>query len=56
MEDEAKLRYESRIKSLSRQENINEELKANDPMKRIQIMNNIKERAIEITLDEVIYH
>lgn len=56
VEDEAKLRYESLIESLSRQENINEELKANDPIKWIQMMNNIKERAIEITLNEVIYH
>ena len=56
VEDEAKLRYESLIKSLSRQENINEDLKANDPIKWIQMMNNIKERAMEITLNEVIYH
>lgn len=56
VEDEAKLRYESLIKSLSRQENITEDLKANDPIKWIQMMNDIKERAIEITLNEVIYH
>ena len=56
LEDEANLRYESLIKSLSRQENINEDLKTNDPIKWIQMMNNIKERAIEITLNEVIYH
>lgn len=56
VEDEAKQRYESLIKSLSKQENINEELKANDPMKWIQMMNNIKDRAIEVTLNEVIYH
>lgn len=56
VEDEAKQRYESLIKSLSKQENINENLKANDPIKWIQMMNNIKERALEIVLNEVIYH
>lgn len=56
VEDEAKLRYESLIESLSKKENINEDLKANDPIKWIQMMNNIKERAMEITLNEVIYH
>lgn len=56
VEDEAKQRYESLIESLPKQENINEDLKANDPMKWIQMMNNIKERTIEITLNEVIYH
>lgn len=56
VEDEAKQRYESLIKSLSGQENINEDLKTNDSMKWIQIMNNIKERAIEITLNKIIYH
>ena len=55
VEDEAKQRYESLIKSLSKQENINENLKTNDPIKWIKLMNNIKERAIEIVLNEVIY-
>ena len=49
-------RYESLIKLLSRQENINENLKANDPIKWIKLMNNIKERAMEIVLNEVSYH
>ena len=57
VEDEAKQRYESLIKSLSKQENINEDIKTIDPIKWIQMMNNnIKERAIEIVLNEVIYH
>lgn len=55
VENEAKLRYESLIKSLSKKENINENLKTNDPIKWIKLMNNIKERAIEIVLNEVIY-
>ena len=55
VEDEAKQRYESLIKSLSKQENINEDLKTNDPIKWIKLMNNIKERTIEIVLNEVIY-
>ena len=55
VEDEAKLRYESLIKSLSKQENINKSLKTNDPIKWIKLMNNVKERAIEIVLNEVIY-
>ena len=56
VEDEANLRYESLIRSLSKQENINKGLKTNDPIKWIKLMNNIKERAIEIVLNEVIYH
>lgn len=56
VEDEAKQRYESLIKLLSRQENINENLKVNDPIKWIKLMNNIKERAMEIVLNEVSYH
>ncbi len=55
VEDEAKQRYESLIESLSKKENINENLKTNDPIKWIKMMNNIKERAIEIVLNEVIY-
>ena len=55
-EDEANLRYESLIKLLSKQENINKSLKTNNPIKWIQIINNIKERALEIVLNEVIYH
>ena len=55
VEDEANLRYESLIKLLSKQENINKSLKTNNPMKWIQMMNNIKEMAIEIVLNEVIY-
>ena len=56
VEDEANLRYESLIKSLSKQENINEDIKTIDPIKWIQMMNNnIKERAIEIVLNEMIY-
>ena len=56
VEDESKQRNESPIESLSRQENINEDLKSNDPMKWIQMMNNAKERAIEITSNEVIVY
>ena len=43
------------IPKLANQENITEELKANNQMEWVQAMNNIKNRAEEIVVTELIY-
>ena len=43
------------IKQLSESENINEQLKEHHQMEWVQAMNNIKNRAEEIVLNELIY-
>ena len=43
------------IKQLADEENVNEELKAKDQMEWVRCMNNIKNRAEEIVLKELIY-
>ena len=42
-------------KTMAEKENVNEELKSNNQMEWVQKMNNIKSRAEEIVLNEVIY-
>lgn len=46
---------ESIIKELAKQENITEELKANNQLEWLQRMNNIKNRAEEIVYSEYVY-
>ena len=48
-------RIKTIISQLVKQENITEELKANNQMEWVQKMNNIKSRAEEFILNEVIY-
>ena len=55
IEEEANTLYESLIYSLKAKEKVDEKLKANDPLKWVQMMNNIQNRAREIVLAEVIY-
>lgn len=55
IEDECKDNLELLIKQMAEKENVNEELKANNQMEWVQQMNNIKNRAEEIVLNEVIY-
>lgn len=43
------------IKQLADEENVNEELKATDQMEWVRCMNNIKNRAEEIVLKELVY-
>ena len=49
-------RLDSIIKDLMKKANITEELKAQDQMKWVQMMNNLKETAEEITIQELIYN
>ena len=55
VEEEAIELYKSFIISLKDQEKVDEKLKANDPIRWIQAMNNIQNRAREMVLSEVIY-
>ena len=55
VEDEANDLYESIISSLKSHVKIDEKLKADDPVRWVQMMNNIQNRAREIVLNEVIY-
>ena len=43
------------IRQLAKQENINEELKSIEQLKWVQSMNNIKNRAEEMVIKEVVY-
>ena len=56
VEEEANELYESIISSLKSHEKVDEKLKADDPMMWVELMNNIKNQAREIVLDQVIYH
>ena len=54
-DNQAKELCELLIKQLAEKENITEELKQNNQMKWVQMMNNIKNSAEEIVLRELIY-
>lgn len=55
IEDECREKLNILIKQMAEKENVIEELKANNQMEWVQKMNNIKSRAEEIVLNEVIY-
>ena len=55
IEDECRERLETLVKQMVQKENVTEELKANNQMIWVQKMNNIKNRAEEIILNELIY-
>ena len=55
IDETARLRLDSIIKSLAEKENVNEELKATDQMKWVGLMNNFQNIAEEIVLKELIY-
>ena len=55
VQDIAKIRVNAIIEQLAKKENITEELKATDQTAWVGAMNNIKNRAEEIVLQEVVY-
>lgn len=55
VEEEANELYGSLITSLKAKEKVDEKLKANNPIRWVQMMNNIQNRAREIVLAEAIY-
>lgn len=56
IEQEAKRQIELTLSRLVKERGITEELKATDPPRWVQEMNNAKQSAEEIVLNEIIYH
>ena len=55
IDKESNKKVNTLIKQIAEQENVNEELKANNQLEWVQRMNNIKNRAEEIVFNELIY-
>ena len=55
IDDICRERIDMLVKQMSEKENVNEELKANNQIKWVQMMNNIKNRVEEIVINEIIY-
>ena len=55
-EQEAKRQIELTLSRLAKERGITEELKASDPLRWVQEMNNAKHDAEELVLNEIIYH
>ena len=54
-DEESNKKVNTLIKQFAEQENVNEDLKANNQLEWVQRMNNIKNRAEEIVLNKLIY-
>lgn len=55
IQETAKTRVDMLIKQFAERDNINEELKVNNQLEWVQMINNCKNRAEEIVLNEIIY-
>ena len=55
-EQEAKQQIELILSRLVKERGITEELKASNPLQWVQEMNNAKQRAEDLVLNEIIYH
>ena len=55
-EQEAKRQIDLSLSRLAKERGITGELKATDPLKWVQEMNNAKHSAEELVLNEIIYH
>ena len=55
IDNQAENLFNELVKSLAEKENVTEKLKATEPMKWAQMMNNIRNRATEIVNAEVIF-
>ena len=55
VEEECNERMESLVKAMAKQEGVTESLKATNQMAWVQRMNNIRNRAEEIVLNEIVY-
>ena len=56
IEQEAKRQLDLTLSRLVKERGITEELKATDPLRWVQEMNNAKQNAEELVLNEIIYH
>ena len=55
IDDICRERIDMLVKQMAKKENVNEELKASNQIKWVQMMNNIKNRVEEIIINEIIY-
>lgn len=55
VEQEAQEQIERMVRQMAETEGVTEELKATDPMKWVQLMNNLRHSAEEVVLAELIY-
>ena len=55
IDDQAHQQIDLHIKQMAERMGVTEELKASDPMRWVQMINNIKESTEEIVLKEVVY-
>ena len=55
IDDICRERIDMLVKQMAKKENVNEELKANNQIKWVQMMNNIKNRVEEFVINEIIY-
>lgn len=55
VEQEAQEQVEQMVKQMAKSEGVTEELKAADPLKWTQLMNNLRQAAEELVLAELIY-
>ena len=55
IDDICRERIDMLVKQMAKKENVNEELKASNQIKWVQMMNNIKNRVEEIVINEIIY-
>ena len=55
VQETAKKQVEELTNKFAKQDNVNEELKAKNQLKWVQMMNNCKNRAEEIVFSELIY-
>ena len=55
VESQAQILFDNIVKQLSEKENVNEYLKASNPMEWVKLSNNIRNRATEIVNAEVIF-
>lgn len=56
IEEQAEKMFSELVKSLAKEEKVTEELKATDIMLWVQKMNNVRNRAMEIVNEQVIYN
>ena len=55
VQEQAEIRFDVLIKQMADRGGVNEQLKASDQMRWVRLMNNIRNAAEEIVLNEIIY-
>ena len=55
VQEQAETRFDVLVRQMADREGVNEQLKASDQMRWVRLMNNIRNAAEEIVLNEIIY-